>query len=274
MARFTPTRRIGAVSVFLLLGCLAALPFANAQSTGDTTKDRAAAAAKYVKELQEFKTEQLTEDGIGIDIKLIPDECMFEVAKRYEDCVRRGQAPGEIEKAIKATLTQHKENQGRPVFRLKLEATSSKDHFFLEKELKSHIGITRKSDMSVKISESKGLTTAKWWFKETASAKDFRMNLGYFRVLEFELRPVGKIDRAQSEPFTVKFKSFLRYREPEKRGSYDRMGINVPSHQVTLADMSELKYPDIEKAFYPAEWKLPEQPQELREILALIEVSK
>lgn len=258
----------------LLLGCWAVLPFANGQTTGDASKDRAAASAKYVKALQDFKEEQLTEDGIGISIKLIPDECMFEVAKRYEDCVRRGLAPGEIEKSLKATLSEHKENQGRPVFRLKLEVASAKDHFFLEKELKSHVGVTRKTDMSVKITEAKGLNSSKWWFKETSSAKDFRMNLGYFRTLEFELRPVGKTDRAQTDPFTVKFKGFLRYHEPDRKSSYDRMGINVASRQVTLADMSELKYPEIAKAFYPAEWKLPEMPQELKEILALIEVSK
>jgi hypothetical protein len=84
------------------------------------------------------------------------------------------------------------------------------------------------------------------------------------------LRPAGKIDGSLIEPFQLQLWGLLRYREVEKKNKYDRLGINVGTHQITLADMDELKCPDFAKSFDSTEWKLPEKPEEPKEILALI----
>ncbi|MCI0652743.1 MAG: hypothetical protein L0Z55_12765 [Planctomycetes bacterium] len=252
---------------------LGAASLAMRQTEPGAAKDRTAAASEYLAALQGFKEEALGGDGLDVTIKVIPDECAFEVAKRYEDCVRRGIARAEIEKALKATLSEQKGNQGRPIFILKLDVASGRDHFFFPKDIKSHIGVTRDNskDLSGKISDPKGVTVSKWWIKETASGKDLRQNMGYFRTVNLELRPAGKAERGQKEPFNVKIVGLLRYQEVQKSNPYDRMGINVNAHQITLGDFNELKFPEIEKTFYPNEWKLPELPKELSELLAVID---
>ncbi len=260
------------VCVVAAAGFLAPLPSSGEEDEPGTGTDKPPAKpespiASYLKALRSVKEEHISGDGIEIDIRVVADQYLVEMAVAYEDGKRSGLATDELTKKLRVVHGKHKGDKNRPLFHVLVTPTNKQCHLWVEDDLKSHVSIARASLTNVKILDKKGFQKSKWWFKETSTGKDVRRDLNYFREGSFVLEPSGAMEGKAKEPMTIKFKGILRYREAEKKNLYDRMGINVEARQLQVAELSSLVPPELTATVYPAEWKLPAPPGELGVLL-------
>lgn len=249
---------------------LAACEFAASQETGTSEKKSPEAVAEgFVQQLEDFTTEEFSDDGLSVEIKVIPDLYLYRVAQAYHEGLRRGLNEVELEKEVTKIHGKEKKHRFKPLFRVAVAVDGRKKHFWLQKKLKSHIKITAGKKKSLGLTNVQGVPRhVSWKIYELNRKRDYSKKLAYFRKFSFDVSTKGSEKSLGKDLIEFEIVDLLRYNEVEKRSPYERIGINTSVNQLALALWSELEFPTVKLTFYPGKWKLPKTPEQLATILA------
>ncbi|MGE3167021.1 MAG: hypothetical protein AB7O52_19110 [Planctomycetota bacterium] len=261
--------RSGLFAVLVALGSLVGPGLLFAQEEGDGEgKPSSSAPADLLLALRSVDQQSVEEDGLRVEVSVIPDEYVYGMVAAFQECQARGFNELEEEKELTKVHERTKKNRNKPVFSVSIEVLGGKKHFWLQKKLASHVEIQIGKKKKLTVDEKSSPSYDSWKIYELNRKRDLTMRLAYFRKLAFEVKIAGTGDDISKETIELTLVELLRYTEVEKRSEYERIGINTGVRQLALASASDMNFPAIKMSFYPAKWKLPPLPPRLSALLA------